>query len=63
MSHSQNAHQIDVDLLEETGTRFVIESLLGEGTYGEVHRARDTAVSFSWDSEPNSDTFLTEESF
>ena len=27
---------IDVDLLEEPGTRYEIEALLGEGTFGEV---------------------------
>ena len=46
VNHHQSAHQIDVDLLDEVGARFIIESLIGEGTFGEVHKARDTAVSY-----------------
>ena len=33
---------VDVDLLDEPGNRYEIQTLLGEGTYGEVHRALDT---------------------
>ena len=36
---------IDIDLLDEPGTRFNIEILLGEGTFGEVHRALDTQTN------------------
>lgn len=35
-------HLIDIDLLDEPADRFEIEALLGEGTFGEVHRALDT---------------------
>ena len=34
MSGSQRL--IDVDLLDEPGSRYTIEALLGEGTFGEV---------------------------
>ena len=37
-----NTRLIDVDLLDEPGNRYEIQTLLGEGTYGEVHRALDT---------------------
>ncbi len=33
---------VDIDLLDEPGSRFEMETLLGEGTFGEVHRALDT---------------------
>jgi hypothetical protein len=33
---SGTPRQIDVDLLDEPGSRYKIETLLGEGTFGEV---------------------------
>ena len=35
------SQQIDFDALPEPGERFSLETLIGEGTYGEVHAARD----------------------
>ena len=32
---------IDVDLLDEPGSRYSIEALLGEGTFGEVKNSTD----------------------
>ena len=35
------SQQIDFAALPEPGDRFSLETLIGEGTYGEVHAAKD----------------------
>ncbi|XP_037084972.1 myosin-IIIb-like [Pollicipes pollicipes] len=41
LAYAGLSRHIDFDALPEPGDRFVLETLIGEGTYGEVHAARD----------------------
>lgn len=38
------SRHVDVESLQEPGTRFTLQELIGEGTYGEVYSARDTVT-------------------
>lgn len=42
MSYRGISRHVDVESLQEPGTRFTLLELIGEGTYGEVYSARDT---------------------
>ncbi|XP_075216273.1 myosin-IIIb-like isoform X1 [Lycorma delicatula] len=44
MSYRGISRHVDVESLQEPGSRFTLQELIGEGTYGEVYSARDTVT-------------------
>lgn len=44
MAYRGLSKEVNLDALPEPGTRFNLQELIGEGTYGEVYSARDTTT-------------------
>lgn len=44
MTYRGLSREVDLDGLPPPGSRFTLQELIGEGTYGEVYSARDTVT-------------------
>lgn len=47
MAYRGLSRHVDLEALPEPGARFSLQELIGEGTYGEVYSARETATGES----------------
>ena len=44
-NHNESVPKIDFEALEDGSDIFVLETIMGEGTYAQVFKARDKKVS------------------